>query len=151
MLTHGNVSVHSSGKDHSSTFQALSCFLTPKPQVFGLAKILLWSSTAHPKNYKSCWMEIKAVFHTQIWKTGFTANERATSQQPLQSPKDRSSSTPSILTLQSCGSPEQRLSVMLKYTKLPGGCDMENLLSAGHRGECLISMSHQAVPAPLSA
>lgn len=81
-------------------FRHSSAFLHQNPQVFGLAKLVLWSSIAHPNNYKSCWMEIKAVFHAQIWKTGFTANERAMSQQPQHSTKDdRSSSILNILTL----------------------------------------------------
>lgn len=39
---------------------------------------------------------------------------------------------------------------MLKYAKLPGGCDVENLGSAEEKGKCLTSVFHQAVPAPLS-
>lgn len=54
------------GKAHSSTFQALSWFLSPENHSFVLVQILFWSTIASPNNYKSCWMEIKAVFHADL-------------------------------------------------------------------------------------
>lgn len=39
---------------------------------------------------------------------------------------------------------------MLKYAKLPGGCDVENFGSAGEKGKCLISVLQHAVTASLS-
>lgn len=96
-------------------------------------------------------MESKAVFHAQIWRTGFTA-ERATRQEPQQSPKENKSiihpKYPDSLVL--CISGTEAVT-HAEYTKLPGGSDVENVLAAGQRGECLISVIHQAVPAPLCA
>lgn len=49
---HGNASVHSSGKAHRSTFEALSCLLTSKPTSFWFSKDTSLVKHCSPKQFR---------------------------------------------------------------------------------------------------